>query len=233
MAFDRSRHDGLRPPLHGLGAIERREHRGHVMSVNHLRIETFRLEFQPVAFHVVLVHRRLALAQPVDVSDHGQIIEVVVRGERGRFPDLPFRQFAVAGKHVNARRALIHPRANREARAYRKSLAQRPCRGVHAMNPRRWVALELAGKLPQRHHAAKPETRPPPPARRRAMAQRGPSKARNDRRHSSSHSSDRTSSREKIRRPPARRRTCTKSDVPSLRPSWPSSNRCSAAWLFP
>ena len=152
MALDRSRHDGLRPPLHGLGAIQRREHRGHVMSVDHLRIETLRLEFQPVAFHVVLVHRRLALAEPVDVSDHRQIIEVVMRGERGRFPDLPFRQFAVAGQHVDPRRALIHPRADREARAYRKSLAQRAGRGIHAMNPGRRVALQLAGELPQRHH---------------------------------------------------------------------------------
>ena len=115
VAFDRLRHNGLRPPFHGLGPIQRGEHRGHVMSVDHLRIEAFRLEFQPVTFHVVLIHRRLALAEPVDVGDHGQIIEVVMGSECGRFPDLPFRQFTVAGKHVDLRQALIHPRADCEA----------------------------------------------------------------------------------------------------------------------
>ena len=38
-----------------------------------------------------------------------------------------------------------------QARAHRKSLAERSGRGIYAVNARRRVSFHLAGKLPQRH----------------------------------------------------------------------------------
>ena len=90
VAFDGAGDDGLRLAFGGLGAIEGGEDGGDVMTVNDLGIEAFGFEFQAIAFHIVLVHGGFALAEAVDISDDGEIIEIVVRGEGGGFPDLAF-----------------------------------------------------------------------------------------------------------------------------------------------
>ena len=86
VAFDGARNDRLRLSFDRLGAVERSQHGGHIVPVNHLRIEAFRFEFQPVALHIVLVHGWFALAEPVDVRDHGEVIEVVVRRQKLPLP---------------------------------------------------------------------------------------------------------------------------------------------------
>ena len=153
MALDGARENRLRPAFRRFRAIERRENGGNIVPVDHFRGETFGFELLAIRLHVVLVHRGLALAERVDVRDHGQVVELVVAGEFGCFPDLSFGHFAVAEQDVNARVALIHARADREARANGKSLAERAGGRVDAVNARRGMAFELAREFAQRHHA--------------------------------------------------------------------------------
>ena len=147
VSLDGARDDRLRLALGRFGAIERGENGGDVVAVDHFGGESLGLEFAAIDFHVVLIHGGLALAERVDVRDHGEIVELVVAGKFRRFPDLAFGHFAVAQQDVDARRTLIEPRADRESRADRKSLAERAGGGVHAGNERRGMAFEFAGKL--------------------------------------------------------------------------------------
>ena len=153
VAFNRPRENCLRPAFGGLGAVEGRKDGRHVVPVNHFRGETFRREFLAVNFHVMLVHRRIALPEGIHVSDDRQIVEFVMAGKLRGFPDLALRHFAIAQQDVNASRAFVQPRADGKARANRKPLAERARGGVDARNPRCGMAFEFAGKLPQRHQA--------------------------------------------------------------------------------
>ena len=118
VALDRTSDNGLRTALGGFRTVECSEYGGNVVAVNYFGSKTFRLEFAAVNFHVVLVHRVVALAQRIDVCNHGEVIEFVMRGKSRRFPDFAFGQFAVAGEHIHARGTFIHARADRQAGAY-------------------------------------------------------------------------------------------------------------------
>jgi hypothetical protein len=52
--------------------------------------------------HVVIPHRRPALAEAVDVGDAAEAVEAIHRADIGRLPDRPFGRFAVAEQHVGA-----------------------------------------------------------------------------------------------------------------------------------
>ena len=52
--------------------------------------------------HVVAELRVLALAEPVDVDDRAQVVELVMDRDIGGFPDRSFRHLAVAKQHVGA-----------------------------------------------------------------------------------------------------------------------------------
>ncbi len=151
VAFDGAGDDGLRPALGGLGAIQSREHRGYVVSVDYFCSKTLRLEFLFINFHIVLIHGGLALAQGVDVGKHRQVVQLVVAGEFGGFPDLSFGHFAVAEQNIGTGGLFVHALGDRQTRANRKSLAQGASGGVDAGNARRGMAFEFARKLTKRH----------------------------------------------------------------------------------
>ena len=114
MTFDRPREDCLRLALRRLGAIEGGEHSGDTVAINGFCRSARRVEFPAVNLHVVPVHCRFALAQRIGVSQHRDVIEFVMCGERCRLPHLALSHFAVAHQHVDTRWTLIHTRANRE-----------------------------------------------------------------------------------------------------------------------
>ena len=103
MTLDRPREDCLRLAFRRLGAIEGGEHGGDIVAIDDFCRPAFRVEFLAVNFHVVLVHRRFALAQRIDVSQNREVIEFVMCGERRRLPHLALSHFAVAHQHVNTR----------------------------------------------------------------------------------------------------------------------------------
>ena len=144
VSLDCARENSLRSAFRRLGAIERGEHGGDVVSVDHFRCKTFRFELAAIHFHIVLVHGGLALPQRIHVRKHGEIVEFVVTRKLSRFPDLPFGHFAIAHQDVYAGVAFIHARADREPRTDGKPLAQRTCRRVDAGNSRRGMAFEFA-----------------------------------------------------------------------------------------
>src|SRR5581483_3577875 len=66
---------------------------------------------EPVELDLVVIH------------DRDYVVDLVIRAEHGRFPDLSFLTFAVAQHHVSARRAVVeaggaaHPESERETLA--------------------------------------------------------------------------------------------------------------------
>ena len=56
------------------------------------------------------MHRLLgpvALLQAVAVNDHGQVVELIVRGRHGRLPVAPLLQLAVAGEREDPPAAVL------------------------------------------------------------------------------------------------------------------------------
>ena len=99
--------------------------------------------------HIVLVHRRTALTEPIDVGDAADRIELVERSAFGRFPDRPFSRLAVAQEHVGA---VVRPDAasvERNADGGAEPLAERPGRDIDKRQTRRRVPFEVRGEFAQ------------------------------------------------------------------------------------
>ena len=167
--------------LRGLGAVERGEHGGYIVPVDHFRGPTLGLEFPAVDLHVVLIHGRLALAQRVDVGEHGEVIELVVAGKLRRFPHLAFGHFAVAHQHVDARGFLVHALRRWRAPRLRKGLARASLSPRQRQECAAWDGLRVRWKTGEASSTATGETRPLRPARRRAPARHAPWRARSGR----------------------------------------------------
>jgi hypothetical protein len=72
------------------------------------------------------VHRLAALAEPVDVEDHGQVVELPVGGVLERLPDRALGHLAVAGENPDAVRPRVDRlRGERDADADRQAEAER------------------------------------------------------------------------------------------------------------
>ena len=99
--------------------------------------------------HVVLPHRRAALAERVDVGDAAQVVEPVDRGDVGRFPDRPFGRLAVAEQHVGAVVRLDAARVERDADGGADALAERAGGDVDERQPRRRMPFEIGVDLAQ------------------------------------------------------------------------------------
>jgi hypothetical protein len=98
------------------------------------------------------VHRLAALAEPVDVEDRGEVVELVERGVLDRLPHRAFRHLAVAADHPDAERQLVQALpGDRHADADRETLAERAGRDVDPGERGRRVSLEPAPELPVGH----------------------------------------------------------------------------------
>ena len=150
VALERSRQDHRRTPGDrarlGVGI----EQRVDVVAVDDDGVPAERAPLRRVRLHVVLPHRRAALAEPIDVGDAHQVVERVERRRFGRFPDGSFGRFAVAEQHVGA--------VARSRSAARSSAiptpAQRPCPSepvATSTNGRRGVGMpfEVGAELAQ------------------------------------------------------------------------------------
>jgi hypothetical protein len=97
------------------------------------------------------VHRLAALAEPVDVQDRGQVLEVVVPGVLERLPDRPFRRLAVAAQRPDPVRQPLEVLAGeRHAHPERQPLAERAGGDVDPRDQRGRVAFEHAAERPVR-----------------------------------------------------------------------------------
>ena len=94
--------------------------------------------------------RRPALAEPVDVDDPAERIELVVRRGLRRLPDRAFGRLAVAEQHVGAVVGLDAARVERDADAGADALSERSGRDIDPRQPRRRMSLEIGIEAPQR-----------------------------------------------------------------------------------
>src|SRR5258707_764230 len=81
-ALDGPRHHRDRTARAAPGAPERPHHLAHVVAVDGDGPPAEGLEPLPVRLDVVLEHRRLRLAEAIDIDDRDQIVEAVVAGDR-------------------------------------------------------------------------------------------------------------------------------------------------------
>jgi hypothetical protein len=134
-----------RPLVSSVGAVDRLG----VVPVDHDRMPTERLRALPVRVGVPAEHRLAALAEPVDIEDRRQVVELVVRSVVERLPDRSLGRLAVAVEHPDVGR---HPvevlGAQRHSDPDRESLSERTGGYVHPGQHRSRVALEAAAVLP-------------------------------------------------------------------------------------
>ena len=102
-------------------------------------------------FEVVAELGRLALAERVDVDDGAEVVQLVVRGRVGRFPDRAFGNLAVAEQDVGAIGRADAPRVQRDADGRADALAERAGGDVDEGQPRRRMPFEIRFELAQLH----------------------------------------------------------------------------------
>ena len=149
LAFDGPRENHRRAALGAPGFLERIENRIQIVAVND---EGVPAEGAPAAcklVHVVLPHRRTALAERVDVGDAAQVVETVHGRHIGGFPDRTLSRFAVAHQHVGAIVRLDSACVERRADCGADALTERAGRDVDKRQARRRMALEIRAKGPQ------------------------------------------------------------------------------------
>ena len=149
VALERARQDhrgtpGDRPRL-GVGV----EQRVHVVPVDNDGVPPEGAPFGRVLLHVVLPHRRAALAQAIDVGDPHEVVDGVKRGRLRRFPDGAFSGFAIPEQHVRAVVGTDAPRIQGDPHARAEALAERPGGDIDEGQPRRRVPLEIGAQLAQ------------------------------------------------------------------------------------
>ena len=151
LALDRLRHD------HGRDA--RRLGRFRVRAVDRVDVVAVDLDrvpaegFRPVRVRVEVpaVHRLAALAEPVDVDDRRQVVELLVGRVLERLPHRSLGHLAVAAEDPGAVRQAVEPLAReRDAHAVRQPLPERAGRDVDPRDDRSRVPLEAAAELAER-----------------------------------------------------------------------------------
>src|SRR5262245_58219584 len=124
---------------------ERLEQRGNVVAraLDHVPVERAPLVAKRLDSHDVL-HVAIDLLAVV-VDDPAQVVELVVRGEHRRLPDLPLLLLAVPHHAVDPARVLVDARGHRHPAAHRESLPERAGRHLDAGRVvLRGVALRVA-----------------------------------------------------------------------------------------
>ena len=143
LALDGAGEDHRRLSLDLARLVERVENRRQVVAVDDDRVPAERAPAALELLHVMLPHRRPALAEPVDVGEAAEAVEPVHRRDVGRFPHRPFRRLAVAEQHVRAVCRLDPPGVQRGADRRANPLAERSGRHVDERQPRRRMPLEI------------------------------------------------------------------------------------------
>lgn len=94
------------------------------------------LEPARVRVEVVAVPGRTALAQPVDVDDRDEVVEVLVSGVLGALPDGSLGEFAVAAQHPHPVAGVVEPFAGQcDADRHGQPLAERAGGGLDPREP--------------------------------------------------------------------------------------------------
>ena len=139
---DAARLGGLR-----VGAVDRLD----VVAVDLDRMPAEGLRPVRVRVEIPAVHRLAALAEPVDVDDRRQVVELLVGRVLEGLPDGALGDLAVAAENPDAVRQAIEPLAReRDAHAVGQSLSERAGRDIDPRDNRSRVPLESAAELAER-----------------------------------------------------------------------------------
>ena len=123
--------------------------RVEVVAVELDRVPAERLRSRDVRVEIPADHRLAALAEPVDVDDRREVVELEVRGVLERLPHRALGHLAVAAEHPHAaRQALEVLRRKRHADADREALTERAGCDVDPRDGGCRVALEHAAERP-------------------------------------------------------------------------------------
>ena len=147
LALDRLGDDHRRLPLGRDRLCVRRVDRLDVVPVDLDRVPAEGLGPLRVGVEIPAVHRLAALAEPVDVDDRRQVVELLVGGVLEGLPHRALGHLAVAAQHPDPVRKLVEPLAGeRDADREGKALAERAGRDV---DPRDASASDgLRSRLP-------------------------------------------------------------------------------------
>src|SRR5262249_40052264 len=99
--------------------------------------------------HVVLPHRRAALAECIDVDHAAEVVQFVDRGEIGRLPDRSFSRFAITEKNVGAIVGSDSTRVESNSDCGAAALAERSCGHVDEWQAGCWVPFEVGADRTQ------------------------------------------------------------------------------------
>ena len=175
-----------------------------------------------VGREIPAVHRLAALAEPVDVDDRRQVVELVERGVLGRLPHRALGHLAVAADHPDAERQPVEPLAGeRHADADRQALPERAGGHVDPGQHRASGAPRAGCRTGGRCRTPPRRGRPRRGRARRRAATRAPSRRPAGRWPGSSGRRSRSGSAPRGGRRRGRRPTSTRSDAPT----WPSRSR--------
>ncbi len=120
----------------GPGLAEGAVDRADVVPVDLDGVPAEGLEAAGVGVQVVAVPGRSALAEPVDVDDRGEVVEMLVRRVLGRLPHRALGQLAVPAQHPHPVADAVQALAReRDADADRQSLAERSGGRLHPGQP--------------------------------------------------------------------------------------------------
>ena len=119
-----------------------------VVTVDRDRVPAERASAGDVDVEIPADHRLAALAQPVDVEDRGQVVELVVGRVLERLPHRAFGHLAVAAEHPGSRRHAVEAlRGERRADPDREPLSERAGGDVDPGKDGRGMPLEPASEL--------------------------------------------------------------------------------------
>ena len=149
LALDRLRDDddGLAGDVRRLGvrAVDRLD----VVAVDLDRVAAEGARAVGVRVEIPAVHRLAALAEPVDVDDRDEVVELEMRRVLERLPLRALGDLAVAAKRPDAERQPVELLAGeRHPHRVRKSLAERAGGDVDPRDARRRMPLEDRVELP-------------------------------------------------------------------------------------
>src|SRR5262249_18439426 len=115
----------------------------HVMAIDYFRSPTERVESFLIHFQLVAECGGLALAQPIDIDDGDQIVQLINARQGSGFPDAAFRALAVTQQDVSAKIQAVEARTESHADSNTQSLPQGTRRHIDEWEPRRWMTFEI------------------------------------------------------------------------------------------
>ena len=162
------------------------------------------------------MHGLAALAEPVNVHDRGEVVELVERGVLGRLPHRALGHLAVAADHPHAEREPVEALAgDRHADADRQPLTERAGRDVDPRQHRVPGVPRGASRADGRCRTPPPTARRPHGRGRRRAAMRDPSRRRAGRSPGCGARRSRSAGGRRAARRRGRPPTSTRSDAPS------------------